>query len=200
MRIAFFTDLQWKKYAIFVSLNRKKSYGGFVMDVLNLEAFSQIVTLTKPHAIAVLRGNDANPQLGGSVRFYPAAKGTLVVAEVFGLPPQVMDKGAITAAGPFYAFHIHEGGQCGASEMPDPFKSSMSHYNPADKPHPVHAGDLPPLLGNSGYAYLATYTGGFTPEQVVGRTAIIHSRPDDFITQPSGNAGQKIACGEIKRV
>lgn len=170
------------------------------MDILNLEAFSQLVTITKPHAIAILRGNDANPQLSGSVRFYPAARGTLVVAEVFGLPLQVMENGAMAAAGPFYAFHIHEGAQCGESGMPDSFKDSKLHYNHADKPHPMHGGDLPPLLGNSGYAYLATYTGGFTPEQVVGRTAIVHSHPDDFKTQPSGGAGQKIACGEIKKV
>lgn len=170
------------------------------MEILNLEAFSQIVAITKPYATAVLRGNDANPQISGTVRFYTAAKGTLVVAEVFGLPPHVMENGAMTTAGPFYAFHIHGGAVCGEGDMTDPFKGSKAHYNPTGQPHPMHAGDLPPLLGNSGYAYLATYTGRFTPEQAVGRTVIVHDRPDDFKTQPSGGAGQKIACGEIKSI
>lgn len=169
------------------------------MDILNLEAFSQIVGLTKPYAAAVLRGNDANPQIGGTVRFYPAANGTLVVAEVFGLPQQVMESDTMNTAGPFYAFHIHEGNECGKGTVPDPFQGSKTHYNPTNHQHPMHAGDLPPLMSNDGYAYLATYTGRFTPEQIVGRTAVIHAHPDDFKTQPSGASGMKLACGEIKR-
>ena len=44
---------------------------------------------------------------------------------------------------------------------------------------------------------MAVYTKRFYPEEIVGRTAVIHSKPDDFTSQPSGNAGEKIACGEI---
>ena len=36
----------------------------------------------------------------------------------------------------------------------------------------------------------------FTVNEIIGRTVIIHSQPDDFTTQPSGNSGKKIACGE----
>lgn len=170
------------------------------MEILNLKTFSQLVMMTKPYASAVLRGNDANPDVGGTVQFYPAATGTLVVAEVFNLPPQKTENGEMGGNGEFYAFHIHEGENCGEGSLPDPFKETGGHYNPAKVPHPMHAGDLPPLLGNSGYAYLATYTGRFTPEQVVGKTAVIHLHHDDFKTQPSGGAGQKLACGEIKKL
>ena len=64
--------------------------------------------------------------------------------------------------------------------------------------HPRHAGDLPPVLGNDGTAWMEIYTGRFYPMDVVGRTIVLHEMPDDFKTQPSGDSGMKIACGEIK--
>ncbi len=45
---------------------------------------------------------------------------------------------------------------------------------------------------------MTVYTGRFFPEDVIGRTVIIHEKADDFHTQPSGDAGEMIACGEIK--
>lgn len=65
--------------------------------------------------------------------------------------------------------------------------------------HPDHAGDLPPLMRSNGNAFSAVVTDRFTPSDIVGRTVVIHSNPDDFSTQPSGNAGKKIACGVIRR-
>ncbi|MBP3369234.1 MAG: superoxide dismutase family protein, partial [Clostridia bacterium] len=49
-------------------------------------------------------------------------------------------------------------------------------------------------------AFLAFVTDRFTVSEVVSKTVVIHDRPDDFTTQPSGNAGNKIACGVIERV
>ena len=74
----------------------------------------------------------------------------------------------------------------------------MTHYNPKDCPHPYHAGDMPPLFGNNGEAFMAFMTDRFTVEEIIGKTVIIHSNPDDFTTQPGGNSGEKIACGKIK--
>lgn len=65
--------------------------------------------------------------------------------------------------------------------------------------HPKHAGDLPPLLECKGQAYLSVKTDRFTVDEIIGRTVIIHSDSDDFSTQPTGNAGRKIACGVIRR-
>lgn len=77
------------------------------------------------------------------------------------------------------------------------FPHSGSHYNPNDCPHPYHAGDLPPLFGANGFAFSVFLTDRFTVHEIIGKTVIVHASPDDFQTQPSGNAGEKIACGEI---
>ena len=137
-------------------------------------------------AIACMCGGDAYPDLRGTVRFIPRKNGTLVVAEISGLP--ATDTG-------FFAFHIHEGGNCSGLGFPN----TGSHYNPDDRDHPLHAGGLPPLLSSGGSAYLAVMTDCFRIKDIIGRTVVIHSGLDDFRTQPSGNAGNKIACGVIRR-
>lgn len=144
-----------------------------------------------PAAWAILRGSEDYPALRGTVRFYESGHGVLVVAEVIGLPV-----GASPCESPIFALHIHEGGTCTGNES-DPFADVGMHYNPLGCPHPYHAGDMPPLLGANGYAFGAFVTDRFTISEIIGRTVILHSSPDDFTTQPAGNAGAKIACGEI---
>lgn len=139
-----------------------------------------------PQAIACIRGAADAPKLRGTVRFSAVPGGTLVTAEVTGLPEN--DTG-------FFAFHIHEGGDCGGTY----FSDTGGHFNPEAQEHPRHAGDLPPLLSVGGHAFLSVETGRFTPCEVIGRTVVIHGSADDFHTQPSGNAGKKIACGVIRR-
>ena len=136
-----------------------------------------------PAAVARVRGETVR----GEVRFYQTPEGVLVAAEIRGLPAS--DKG-------FFAFHIHEGGDCGGVNFAD----AGSHFNPGKTTHPRHAGDLPPLLSDGGNAFLAVLTNRFRVEDVIGRTTIIHAGADDFNTQPSGNAGKMIACGVIGRV
>lgn len=132
--------------------------------------------------------------LHGSVSFYPAGNGTLVVAEVFGLPGTGLKAGGKNGV---FGFHIHSGSQCTGDET-DPFKNTGPHFNPENAEHPWHAGDMPPLFANAGYAFLVFYTDRFTVPEVVGRTVVIHDMPDDFTTQPAGNSGKKIACGVVK--
>ena len=62
-----------------------------------------------------------------------------------------------------------------------------------------NASDLPVLMGNKGLAWCKFYTDRFYPEDVVGKTVIIHDMPDDFRSQPSGDSGMKIACGVIEQ-
>lgn len=78
------------------------------------------------------------------------------------------------------------------------FPNTGNHYNPDNVPHPEHAGDLPPLLSNNGYAWMNFYTGRLNLNDIIGRSLVIHSMADDFRTQPSGNSGDKIACGVIE--
>lgn len=145
-----------------------------------------------PEATAIIRGSQEYPDINGMVRMYQTPMGVLVAAEVMGLPTAEGE-----CASPFLGFHIHEGERCSGTAE-DSFANALGHYNPQNCEHPFHAGDLPPLLSNNGYALSFFLTDRFTVDEVMGKTIIIHEKPDDFVTQPSGNSGMKIACGQIK--
>ena len=142
-------------------------------------------------AEAVVTGSKKYPDIRGRVTFHQIGKGVIVTANIHGLPRGEKCKNGI------FAFHIHEGTECSPTGN-DSFSNTHGHYNPGGCPHPYHAGDLPPLFGNGGFAYMSVLTDRFTVSEIIGRTVIIHSRFDDFTTQPSGNAGEKIACGKIR--
>ena len=132
-------------------------------------------------ANAKISGNTMYPNISGEVYFYEVYGGTMVVASVKNLPN----------GNGFHGFHIHTGSSCKPM-------SEGGHYNPNNQMHPQHVGDMPPLLANDGIAISAFYTNRFYPEDVVGKVVVIHANPDDFTSQPSGNPGSIIACGEIK--
>ena len=144
-----------------------------------------------PNAVAVVNGSPQYPTIHGKVSFYRMRGGVLAVADILGLPAT-----ADPCRQPIFALHIHGGGECGG-DAGDAFASAGTHYNPDGCPHPYHAGDMPPLFGAGGRAFSAFLTNRFTVPDILGKTVIIHSAPDDFTTQPAGNAGQKIACGVI---
>lgn len=144
-------------------------------------------------AYAEMRGNAEFPLLRGRVLFYQTGQGVLVTADISGLP-----FGTGKCAGRIFGFHIHEGSSCQEAAEGDPFPGTLSHYNPGECLHPAHAGDLPPLFGNRGHAVMAVLTDRFRVQDIIGRTVVIHDRPDDFKTQPSGDSGTKIACGIIR--
>jgi Cu-Zn family superoxide dismutase len=102
-----------------------------------------------------------------------------------------------------HGFHIHEVGDCSSGDG----MSTKGHFNPFAKPHAHpgsgHAGDLPALVANKeGHAKLEAEIGGISvaagPASIVGRGLIVHADPDDYQTQPTGNAGARIACGVIR--
>lgn len=142
-------------------------------------------------AMAKIRGSAEFSSVAGNVYFYQTAIGVLVSVQVTGLPASEE-----LCRNQFFAFHIHGGSTCTG----DAFADAKTHYNPENCNHPAHAGDLLPILGNHGYAFSVFLTDRFSVDEIIGRTAVIHRNPDDFTTQPSGNAGTKIACGEIVRV
>ena len=142
--------------------------------------------ISSPDARATIEGRC----IKGVADFYQTRKGLLVVTEVTGLPDCNKHK--------VFALHIHEGGSCSGNSN-EPFAGTGSHYNPDGCEHPYHAGDLPPLFSNCGYAFSAVLTDRFSLCDIIGRTVVIHSGADDFTTQPAGNAGEKIACGIIRR-
>ncbi len=145
----------------------------------------------RPQAWASLKGSESYPSIRGTVRFFQTLIGVLVSTEVTGLPNP-----AEPCNSPIFAFHIHSGDACTDHTL-DPFADAGTHYNPENCPHPYHAGDLPPLFGTQGMAFSAVLTDRFTVREILGKTVILHAGLDDFSTQPSGNAGTKIACGKI---
>lgn len=143
----------------------------------------------RPRAYAQIHGNADYPNVQGAVYFYEAHNGGILVeAEIFGLP----DFGNPDFHA-FYGFHIHENGDCS-----DQFKNAGGHYNPMNRRHPYHAGDMPPLLSANGYTWMSFYNDALELYDIVGKSIIIHRNPDDFTTQPSGNAGEMIGCGVIQ--
>ncbi len=138
-----------------------------------------------PDAVARIQGGVDAPQLTGCVDFFQEDGCVWIVARISGLPRE-------SETG-FFGFHIHQGESCCGTD----FSGTGSHYNPAGQAHPKHPGDLPPLLACGGRAYLSVKTDRFSVKEIIGRTVVIHSDPDDFRSQPAGNAGKKIACGVI---
>jgi superoxide dismutase, Cu-Zn family len=106
-----------------------------------------------------------------------------------------------------HAFHIHAVGKCD----PPSFESAGPHFNPSNAHHgimvgPGHAGDMPNLhIPPNGSLEVELINASITidmgkPNSVFhpdGTAVVIHSGKDDYVTDPAGNAGSRIACGVI---
>lgn len=138
--------------------------------------------------LAPTQGNQAR----GTVTFEPGDEGLRITAHLEGLQPGV------------HGFHLHENGDCSAPDA----SSAGEHWNPTQQPHGSpqaaqrHLGDLGNVTADAdGNAHLSTVVSGLGLEaehSVMGRAVVVHARPDDFVTQPSGNAGARVACGVVK--
>lgn len=155
----------------------------------NSKYFIDVLKSQQPYAAAYIRGDTEHKKLRGTVNFYATARGVLVQTEIFGLPEEPG----------IFAMHIHSGVSC-TGNAEDPFADAGMHFDKDKNAHPYHSGDLPPLFGNNGTAWNVVLTDRFEPDEVLNKTVIVHGNMDDFKTQPSGNAGNKIGCGEIKRL
>ena len=164
------------------------------MNTNRYNGYPDLLSITRrpPHALARIFGSGAYPGIRGTVRFYQTSYGVVVWAQITGLP----DPG-IMCQGPIFAFHIHQGSDCKNANADDAFELTGGHYDPYGCDHPYHAGDMPPLFGAKGRAFSVFLTDRFTLREIVNKTVVIHSFPDDFKSQPSGNSGEKIACGRI---
>ena len=131
----------------------------------------------------------------GTVNFEQRGDKVRVSANISGLRPN----------GEF-GFHIHEAGDCSSGDG----MSAKGHFNPFGKPHGQHGnaerhgGDLQSLKSDaSGNANVSFDTDIVTvapgPASIVGRGLIVHVQPDDYKTQPTGNAGARSACAVIQR-
>ena len=145
------------------------------------------------NAKAIIKGGKKYPKIDGIVTFRETKNGVILTAKIDNLP-QSKDK----CTGRFFGFHIHEGNSC-SGNLNDEFSNSKSHLNSTNCPHPFHIGDLPPLVENNGYSYMRVLINKFKIKDILGKVIIIHDSADDFNSQPSGNSGNKIACGIIEK-
>jgi Cu-Zn family superoxide dismutase len=133
----------------------------------------------------------AGSTVHGTVTFTATDDGVRVTAQLEGLTPGN------------HGFHVHEFGDCSAADG----TSAGGHFNPAGAPHAGpdagtrHTGDLGNLSadtqGMASYNRLDSTVRLDGPHSVIGRGVIVHAAPDDLTSQPTGNAGGRVACGVI---
>jgi Cu-Zn family superoxide dismutase len=147
-----------------------------------------------PSATAKLeptRGSTAS----GTASFVQHGDHVMVTARISGLKPNQL-----------HGFHVHEKGDCSSGDG----MSAGGHFNPSGKPHgghsggERHAGDMPNLQADAaGNAEVKLNMTGMSvgsgASDIVGKGLIVHADPDDYTTQPTGNAGGRIACAVIRR-
>ena len=165
-----------------------------IAAALPLLAACQSVPSDAPRATASLQPTKGS-QASGTVTFIEAGGKVRVSAVVTGLKP-----------GGEHGFHVHEAGDCSSGDG----MSTKGHFNPHGKPHAHfstaerHVGDMPALKADASGRAAANFeldvmTVSAGPSSVVGRGLIVHADPDDYRTQPTGNAGARIACAVIRR-
>jgi Cu-Zn family superoxide dismutase len=148
-------------------------------------------------AYAHIIGGPLAPEIRGIVYLRDVPGGTEVYANISGLPPYRPAEGNNPPVGP-HGFHIHETGDCSIGDPSDPFQGAGGHWNPTNQPHGNHAGDFPVLFSNQGKAWMIFFTDKFSVSETLGKAIIIHENPDDYRSQPAGNAGKRLACGIIR--
>jgi Cu-Zn family superoxide dismutase len=167
---------------------------GHVLVLLTAMALAGCQTMSDEplRASAGLEPTKGN-KVVGEVNFEQAGGKVRVTAQIIRLAPNKE-----------FGFHIHEVGDCSSGDG----MSAKGHFNPYGKPHGPqgsehHAGDMPNLKSDAkGKAKLSTELAVVTlsagPASIVGRAVIVHADADDYKTQPTGNAGGRVACGVIK--
>jgi superoxide dismutase, Cu-Zn family len=143
------------------------------------------------YAIAMVEGL-GDHKVKGKVTFTQKEDGVEIVGEFSGLQPGK------------HGFHVHEFGDCSMADG----KCAGGHFNPEGMPHAGpddakrHVGDLGNLeadgQGHATYKRTDSMIKLSGPHSVIGRSIMVHAKPDDFKTQqPPGNAGDRIGCGVI---
>ena len=141
-------------------------------------------------AVAVLSPTKGS-NVSGTVTFTKVDGGVKIVADLTGLKPGE------------HGFHIHEFGDCSAPDA----TSAGGHFNPQHMQHGApdatarHAGDFGNLVadesGKAHYDRVDTTIALDGADGVIGHAVIAHEKADDLKTQPTGNAGGRVACGVI---
>ena len=150
-------------------------------------------------AVAYISGGPLCPGITGVVYFHDTIGGTIVTAQISGLPEYKPGTASESPIGP-HGFHIHENGSCQVGDPNNPFQAAGGHWDKHNQPNGNHTGDFPVLFSNSGRAYMSFFTDKFRVDEAIGKAVIIHQNPDDYRSQPAGNSGKRLACGIIEWV
>jgi superoxide dismutase, Cu-Zn family len=152
-------------------------------------------TISAESATATLQGAPTDTDFKGTITFTPEGNGVKVVAHLEGVDTDGM-----------HGFHVHETGECTHGEGDKHFTSAGGHFNPGGAEHacpptePRHAGDLGNIEVTGGTGHLEESTTLLSlsgPNSVVGKAIILHAKADDCKTQPTGDAGDRLACGVV---
>ena len=158
-----------------------------------------LISACATHTPGPSAGAQLSPTKGNStsglVTFTQSGPKLLVSAEIRGLKPNAE-----------HGFHIHEKGDCSSGDG----MSTGGHFNPTTQSHGAHgigshhAGDLPSLVADAnGVVKLKFETTSIIIDSgvtnIIGRGLIVHRDPDDYKTQPTGNAGPRLACAVISK-
>jgi Cu-Zn family superoxide dismutase len=145
----------------------------------------------KPAAMATLAPTQGQT-VNGDVSFRVMGDHIEAHVRLVGLPPNGE-----------HGFHVHEKGDCNSADG----MSAGGHFNPLSLPHgpqqgPHHAGDMSNLKADASGSVdarlmLHGVTLGSGATNLIGRSLIVHAKPDDYTTQPTGNSGARLACGVI---
>lgn len=145
------------------------------------------------------------PALSGIMKGGPDAENAEGIVVVFWLPDALYLQADFRGLPPseVFGFHIHEGYICGEARGENTFAGAGGHYSNCAEGmwcdrHPYHAGDLPPIFSDAdGNASMQVYLDKANVSELSGRVLILHSRRDDFKTQPAGDSGTRIVCGVL---
>jgi Cu-Zn family superoxide dismutase len=146
-------------------------------------------------ATATLQGSPEDTDFTGTITVTPEGNGVRLVADVSGVDRDGR-----------HGFHVHETGECAHGEGSGHFTSAGGHFNPNNAEHTCppaearHAGDLGNIEITNGAGRIDVTTDLLTlsgPNSVVGKAIILHANEDDCQTQPTGNAGDRLACGVV---